>query len=427
MNIALKTLLHRFDEDIRGKRFLVAVSGGVDSMVLAHILKARGFHTEWAHCNFGLRGQESDGDEAFVRAEAKKAGVKLHVKQVVIEGKSGIQEKARKARYAWFRELLRTEQLDFIAVAHHEDDNVESFFLELIRGAGYRGLKGMDVLKDNIFRPLLRADKSVILDYAREHDISWREDSTNASDDYTRNLIRNRILPLMREINPGLNETLSRTMVLMGEAERMGVWSKERFFAPLDGLRKLSAEEMEKAGIVNTVMHYALGEEGFTPGEAAEAAKLLGAQTGKRIRSGDKEVVMNRGQLEIHSVTDAPTSLAVASPGRYEYGDYEFWVDCEGHPEEAAAVAFQPGAVKFPITIRSWNRGDRIRPIGMTGSVKLSDLFVQRKIALPLKQSIPVWECREKLMWVTGLSISREFASAKDAPEALWIRWAKKK
>jgi len=406
--------------NIEGNRILVAISGGCDSVLLAHLLIRNRFDIQLAHINFHLRGAESDADEEFVRQFAKANNLKLHVDHCFLDKKRGIQEQARKLRYDRFHELLRKENLDLIATGHHADDNTETFLLHLLRGAGTHGLSGMKILEGKLFRPLLAFDRSEIEKEAKKLGLEWREDSSNKSDKYTRNKLRLDIIPMLKEINPGLNETLARTMDLMREADHMT--EDSAFLMPEvlpSGQSRMSISALRECKYPLTVLNKWMVPPGFSPGQAREALKLAESQSGRQITTKLYVLLRDRNHLLMtEKQTGNLKEITVQSETEIELGGYSFklcipTVTAKKKPDE---VRFSIAKAPFPWVVRSWQKGDKIKIAGLNGSKKLSDIFIQKKIPLPEKANYPVWECNGEIMWVTELAVSRLFLAEGDEP-----------
>jgi len=405
---------------MEGKRILVAISGGCDSFLLAHLLLRNHFDIQLAHINFNLRGAESDADEEFVRQFAKENNLKLHVDRYVIDGKTGIQEQARKLRYDRFHELLRTENLDLIATGHHADDNTESFLLHLLRGAGPQGLSGMKMLDGKLFRPLLPFDREEIEKEAKKRGLEWREDSSNKSHKYTRNKLRLDVIPILKEINPGLNDTLARTMDLMREAALL-VDEK----APVEpeilpsGQSRMSIRTLHESNAPLTVLNKWMVPLGFTPGQAREALQLAKSQSGKQIVTNRFVLLRDREYLMLsEKQIGNPEEITIRSETEFEFGGYLFSlsIPTEATRQMPNEMRFSVAKAPFPWVVRSWKKGDKIKPPGLKGSKKLSDLFIQNKIPLSEKANYPVWESNGEVMWVTELAVSRLFMAKSDEP-----------
>lgn len=409
------TILNR--HDLTQKWGLLAVSGGVDSVVLAELAHRAGLRFGIAHVNFGLRGVESDGDEVFVKNLAERYGVPFFSKKMEterfaeIQGLS-VQLAARKLRYAWFGELLDAERFDYLATAHHRDDALETLLLNLTRGAGLAGLAGIPERNGRIVRPLLAASRADIETFARAEHLAWREDRSNATDDYPRNFVRHRIVPLLRELNSNLTETVAQTLNQLAaarrlldrqtEALRQAAWRTEGdvIFLQIDPLRQ-SPEPV-------LLLHELLRPFGFRYRQTEGIWAVRDGQAGKTFHSPMHTLTKDRTALVITPRRDVESSFFfVENPvSEIVTPDFTLWFSISDNREFAknpTEAVFDFEKLTFPLTLRPWQPGDWFCPLGMGGKrKKVSDLLVDLKIPRSLKRRVYVLESGGAIAWVVG-------------------------
>jgi len=432
-----QTYINRYHLIANGDRLILALSGGIDSMVLAELLLKSKVQFVAAHCNFHLRGEESNGDEQFVREFAEKNGIQCFVKhfdteQYAAEQGISIEMAARDLRYTWFEELRQQLGYDKIAVAHHADDQAETFFINLLRGAGLRGLKGMQPQNGVIIRPLLWASREQIHQYAIENQIAWREDHTNAETVYLRNKIRNQLLPIFDELHLEarqglhkslehlasenelyrelLNEKLSQIVAQDGEVQRLP-FSAIQFdsVGPSTGSGtfalsfQLLFEWLRQYGFNTDQCHFifeamdtGIGNKYFSPTHQLVIGRN-GLQLSEIKPGEDEEIQIELGEEEITS----PIHLCVS---KFEKTS-DFVVD---KSPEVAQLDFDK--IRFPLTLRHWRHGDRFHPLGMKGSKLLSDFFVDQKFTEAQKRNVFLLVSADgEMLWVVGHRIDDRF------------------
>lgn len=407
-------------KELSGK-LILALSGGIDSMVLADMLLQAEADFVVAHCNFHLRGEESDGDEQFVRDYAEKNGLTIYVKQFETEVYAkehgiSIEMAARDLRYAWFEELRQQLGYDYIAVAHHADDQLETFFINLLRGAGIRGLKGMQKVNGHIIRPLLDIPRTEILQYAVERHLEWREDHTNAETLYLRNKIRHELLPVIDGISKeGRSSILKSISHLASENELYRALVEEKLsqmVAPLRGANScvgLGSTDLASLWDAATTSGFQLLFEwlrdyGFNEDQVHfihEALKT--GQPGTSFFSPTHRVTIERDGLELAPLcqnNEAPIVLSYQ-----QITKDEFTMD---HSSQVAQLDYDK--LTFPLQLRKWQTGDRFHPLGMKGSKLLSDFFVDQKMTTRQKEECYVLTTADdQIAWVVGRRIDDRF------------------
>lgn len=419
------------------RKIILAVSGGIDSMVLAHLFNKAEFNFAAAHCNFGLRGDESNGDQMLVESTARSYGVDCFIKKFdteVYAKKHGIsiQMSARNLRREWFRDLLSREGCEFIATAHHLNDSLETIIFNLTKGTGIAGLKGISPKIGNYVRPLMFASREMIATYAAENQISWREDKSNNSVKYQRNLIRHHVVPELKKINPALESTLANSLEKITAAERIYKKAIDSQIAKLikstDGGVRISKNKLRQVEEATLVLFEILRDFGFNFHQTKDILKCLNGQPGKTFFSPTHKLVSDRNFIFIHKSQTAP--------------DFEFLIDAHAEQvelpdstltlektdvkhvefnEDNSRVFVDYEKLKFPLKIKTWRHGDRFQPLGMKHKKKLSDFMIDEKIPLNLKEQVMVLFSEEKPVWVIGYRIDDRYKITKNTVNALSI------
>lgn len=387
-------------------KILIALSGGADSVALLRVLHALGYSCECAHCNFHLRGEESDRDEAFVQQLCKTHQIKLHIKHFDTDtyAKShqlSIEMAARELRYEWFESLRQELNAQVIAVAHHRDDSVETFMLNLIRGTGINGLKGIAPQNGWIVRPLLQVSREDIIDYLQEILQDYVTDSTNLQDVYVRNKIRLSILPLMKEINPSIMETIQDTSMRL--ADVASIYHQERKKTLEHSVIKVS-DHFQRISIDKILMDIApasllfelLSPLGFNISQIKDIHRSLEhSQAGKRFISKNWELIRDREDLLIQRIDSEciVPELIVQEIERTA----SFIL-----PKDKHIACLDADKVKLPLTIRKWQVGDKFIPFGMNGKKKISDYMTDKKFSLFQKESQYVVCSEDKIVWLVN-------------------------
>ena len=417
-------------------RLILALSGGIDSMVLADLLMKSKVEFVVAHCNFHLRGEESDGDEKFVREFAEKHGVQCYVKHFDTEQYSAeqgisIEMAARDLRYAWFEELRQQLDYDKIAVAHHADDQAETFFINLLRGAGLRGLKGMQPQNGVIIRPMLWASREQIHQYALENNITWREDHTNAETVYLRNKIRNQLLPVFDELHLEARQGLYKSLEhLSSENELYRELLKEKLFQIVthdNGSQKVKVPEPVEGPTSFQLLFEWLRQYGFNPDQCKFIFEAMQTGIGNKYYSPTHQLVIGRNELqlsEIKSVSDEEIRIEVGeekilSPIYLRFSQVERTSDfiIDKSPNVAQLDAEK---IQFPLTLRHWRHGDRFHPLGMKGSKLLSDFFVDQKFTEAQKENVFLLVTADnQILWVVGHRIDDRFKVTSETKSIL--------
>lgn len=409
------------------QKILLAVSGGIDSVVMADLFRRSDFEFALVHCNFCLRGDESDLDEAFVKALAKAYNVPFYSKKFDTEGyakSKGIstQMAARDMRYEWFAALLKEKEYDFLATAHHKNDSLETILLNLAKGTGIAGLHGILPKNKTTVRPMLYADREMIRHYALSKKIEWREDNSNQSVKYKRNMIRHEIIPVLKKINPSLENTLTSTVEKLRAAENI-------FQAKIANVKAAALKEkqgkifIDKSIILQekeaTIILYELIKIfGFNYSQSKNiVCKLSDNQSvGKMFESEDYRLNIDRQQLIIDKKVSTTTMEMLINHGLRTVQSDFFKLNITEHDKDTYQItadkniaALDYARLDFPLTLRKWRAGDWFMPLGMQQRKKLSDFLIDEKIPLHSKENIFVLISDENIAWVVGHRIDDRF------------------
>ena len=387
-------------------KLILALSGGIDSMVLADMLLKAKADFVLAHCNFHLRGEESDGDEQFVRDYAEKNGLTLYVKQFDTVGYAkehglSIEMAARELRYAWFEALRQQLGYDKIVVAHHADDQLETFFINLLRGAGIRGLKGMLPENGHIIRPMLEMSREQIHQYAIENGIEWREDHTNAETQFLRNKIRHELLPVIDNISKeGRSAILKSMQHLASENALYRELVKER----LSQLVKLDGSFFQLSTFNFQLLFEWLRDYGFNEDQVHFIHEAMNGQPGTSFFSPTHRLTIERDGLELTPICQNNDSFIELS---YQKLNKDECFILDPSPEVAQ---LDDDKLTFPLQLRKWQAGDRFHPLGMKGSRLLSDFFKDLKLTTSQKENAHVLLTADgDIVWAVGYRIDDRF------------------
>ena len=391
-------------------KILVALSGGADSVALLCVLHTAGYPCEAAHCNFHLRGEESNRDELFVRQLCRKYGIHLHTidfntTQYATEKRISIEMAARELRYNWFEKIKKECKANVIAVAHHQDDSVETMLLNLIRGTGITGLLGIRPRNGAIVRPLLCINREEIIRYLQQIGQDFVTDSTNLEDEYTRNKIRLHLLPLMQEINPSVKNSLIETSNYLNDVatiyNKVIDETKKKIITP-EGIR---IDALLDAPTPETLLFETLHPLGFNSAQIKDIANSLHGQSGKQFVSKEWRVIKDRNLLLLETIQpeDGP-----ALPYQLIKEEREFTPDFR-IPREKETACFDADKLNEEIHCRKWQAGDTFIPFGMTGKKKISDYLTDRKFSISQKERQWVLCCGERIAWLIGERTDNRF------------------
>lgn len=403
---------------------LAAVSGGIDSMVMLSLYLEAGIKPAVAHCNFSLRGSESDGDEALVSNFALKNGlvfhsVKFNTREYAAANRLSIQMAARELRYNWFEEIRQKNSYASVAVAHNLNDNAETFFINLLRGTGINGLTGMKPRNGYIIRPLLFASRDEIAGYAGKNGVVFREDSSNAQVKYTRNKIRHMIFPLLREINPDVLTAISATMSnLAGTAaiaedavaslySRMFVKKGDEIHIQVNDLLQVKEEK--------TLVFELFRKHNLSAAQCDELTDLLSSSTGKILLTDDLRIIRDRDKL-ILAPREKDNAVSYIFNSQDEFFSSGLFKGSASADAAGIMIDADPGhafldsaLITFPLVYRKWQAGDRFSPLGLKGMKKVSDFLVDSKLSLSEKEKVMVLVSGNDIIWVAGYRIDNRY------------------
>ncbi|QIU96838.1 tRNA lysidine(34) synthetase TilS [Bacteroides faecium] len=391
-------------------KILVALSGGADSVALLCILHAAGYHCEAAHCNFHLRGEESNRDEQFVRQLCKRYGIRLHTidfdtTRYAAEKRISIEMAARELRYNWFEEIRNQCQADVVAVAHHQDDSVETILLNLIRGTGITGLLGIRPRNGVIVRPLLCINREEIMLYLQNIGQDYVTDSTNLEDEYTRNKIRLNILPLMQTINPSVKNSLIETSNYLNDVATIYNKYTDEVKARIVTAEGIRIRELLKEPAPEALLFEILHPLGFNSAQIKDIANSLDGQPGKQFSSKEWRVIKDR---ELLLLEKAQSENKEELPFQIIKEEKEYTPDFQ-IPREKGIACFDADKLNGEISYRKWQTGDTFVPFGMKGKKKVSDYLTDRKFSISQKERQWVLCCGERIAWLIGERTDNRF------------------
>ena len=425
------TLLKQFTDYISsnnlllpGDKLLLAVSGGVDSVVLCELCCQAGFDFGMAHCNFQLRGADSDRDEKFVRELAQKNNVEFHsvkfeTKRVAGEKKVSVQEAARDLRYSWFEQIRKTGGYTYILTAHHADDNIETVLMNFFRGTGIKGLKGIEPRHEHIVRPLLFARRHQLEEFLESNNLKYVPDVSNLSDDYTRNYFRNQVIPLIKQSYPEVNDNILGNIARFREAEqlyRQAISVHKKKLLEIKGNEVyIPVLKLKKTEPLHVIVYEIAREYGFSSGQVEEIIALLDSDSGKYIQSPSHRIIKNRNWLIIAPLEVGKADIVIIDgTGNWQSSAGNMKVELTTDPIPSTtqlkqASNFQANMdaaeIKFPLFLRKWKQGDYFYPLGMPKKKKLARFFIDTKLPKTEKEKIRVVEMDKKIIWIVGYRI----------------------
>ena len=418
-----------------GDRVLLAVSGGMDSMAMAELFRQSEFQYSIAHCNFQLRGKDADDDETFVKSYAsdlqldffsKKFDTATYAKQKKIS----VQMAARELRYAWLEEVREHNGCQAVATAHHFNDSIETLFINILRGTGVSGLKGIPKKNQCVIRPLLFATREEILTFIQKQGLRFREDASNLKEKYLRNKVRHRLMPMLREINPSLAETLRHFFDRMEAAEAFyqnTIKNQQKYFLRFsENATEILIDQLIEQAFPETMLYESLKGYGFSPSQSRDIFNNLHAQAGKTFESASHTLVKDRETLIIYP------REATNLPSEHIIDEAIFNLDCGKHsfrfdtgkvdeefelPKKATTLMADKDKLAFPLLLRQWQPGDKLIPLGMKGHKKVSDILIDKKIPMPQKKDIMVLLSGNEIVWVSGIAAAEGFKITKDTSD----------
>ena len=419
----------------KGDRVLLAVSGGMDSMAMAELFRQSDFEFAIAHCNFQLRGKDADGDEVFVKSYASDFQLDFFSKKFdtaayAAQKRISVQMAARELRYAWLEEIRMQNGYQSVATAHHFNDSIETLFINILRGTGLGGLKGIPKKHQCVVRPLLFATREDILAFIQKQKLRFREDTTNLEEKYLRNKVRHRLMPLLQDINPSLTESLRHFFDRMEAAEAFyqnTIKNQKKFFLRFsENATEILIKQLLEQPFAETLLYETLKGYGFSPPQSRDIFNCLHSQPGKTFQSASHTLVKDRDTLIV--CPREPTAL----PSEYLIDDIIGHLDCGKHsfrfgtgkvdddfelPKKTTTLMADKNKLEFPLLLRHWQPGDKLVPLGMKGHKKVSDILIDKKIPVPQKKDIMVLLAGSKIVWVAGIAAAEGFKITKDTTD----------
>ncbi|MBI3520265.1 MAG: tRNA lysidine(34) synthetase TilS [Bacteroidetes bacterium] len=431
VNIHKNTLFSKND------KLLVAFSGGVDSVVLTDLLYKAGYQFELAHCNFQLRENEADKDTEFCKNYADAIHSTIHIayfntKEYAEQHKLSIQMAARALRYNWFNELVEKHGFTYVLTAHHANDNVETLFVNLVRGTGIKGLQGIPEKQNHVIRPLLFATKENIRDYATKNNIAYREDSSNQEVKYKRNFIRHQIIPELKKLNPALEETFTTSIQFFKQSSEIVTQ-----FANLK-FKEICKEENNQLCIeINlllqepqkeTLLFEWLHSKEFKTSQIQQLteALLIEDRVGKQFSSASYQLVIDRKYIIVKAINKEQDVKEFVITSVSDIAHLPITLRMEETSDRAFSqnknnitIAYSDNL--FPLTLRKWKQGDKFKPFGMNGFKKLSDFFKDQKLSLFEKECVWILENKEHIIWVIGYRMDDRCKVNKETKKVIKI------
>jgi tRNA(Ile)-lysidine synthase len=410
---------------LKSNKVLLAISGGIDSRAMLHLFHSSGIQIAIAHCNFCLRGEQSDADESFVRQLAKTYNLPFFVMhfntaEYAELQKLSIQMAARELRYNWFENLRQMHGFQYIATAHNADDAIETFLINLLRGSGIQGLTGIKNRNGNIVRPLLFAFRSEIEKYCLDNNLEFRNDASNESDDYLRNRIRHSLIPVLSELNTEFRTVMSDNLTRLSEAEKIYIDYVNNAIKNIlelkeDGSLYISIKKLNESPSPKLLLFELLKNFGFSPKTTAEIFDNLNGVAGSVYYSEEKRLIKDRAFLIITPIENQKESKFYIDEDSNEISfplhlkiqkisadDYS--VSMEKH-----VAALDAEKLNFPLLVRRWQKGDYFRPLGMEGIKKVSDFFVDSKLSLADKENTWILTNAGDIVWIIGMRLDDRF------------------
>ena len=433
MHKRLASHIDDYFPEMREQPFLVACSGGVDSVVLTHLLKELHLNFELAHCNFGLRGGESDLDAEFVSDLAEKLSLKMHVKsfdtnQYANENKLSIQQAARQLRYTWFRELLEENALNFVVTAHHADDVLETFLINLTRGTGLDGLTGIPAHTPGIRRPLLGFSGMEIRSHAKKLGIQWREDASNKDAKYLRNRLRQQVIPALKDSDPRFLSNFQKSVAHLRGSQALVQNHiealRDSLFSTEDDIVRIRTSSLAGLKPTGAYLYELFKPYGFTDWLALE--RLLDGPSGKQLISPTHILLKDRDQFLLREQVPQDTrsyeiDLEVFHPRAPI--PLEISRVPERGPVSRNVLYLDRETLKEGLQLRKWRKGDYFYPLGMDGRQKISKYFKDHKFTRFEKQAQWLLCSGDAIVWIVGHRADDRFKVRKDTTQILKIEW----
>ncbi len=419
-------------------KLVLAVSGGVDSMVMLDLFQRMDADFVVAHCNFRLRGAESDGEEVFLQDYCGEHGIELYVKHfdtkeyAQLEGIS-IEMAARELRYEWFHQLRDELSYSYVATAHHQDDLIETMLINLSRGTGIRGLSGIQPKNGQVIRPLLFVSREEILSYAAINQVDYKNDSSNDELVFLRNIIRHKVIPQLEEINTAFRRNAAKTAGILSKTEKLYHQKLDEIKAEVleqDGeILKISISKLKEQEEQEHILFELLYPLGFNASQAQEICGALNSDAGKTFYSSEYRLVKDRQSLILTPLKDEEPSrfyieedcLEISSPVQLQF-EIISKSPAFHFSKDPKVVDLDYDLLQFPLIIKKWEQGEYFQPLGMTGMKKLSDYFIDQKMSIPEKESTWILYSGRKVVWVISKRIDDRFKITEETQRVCRIK-----
>lgn len=432
----LKNLQNHINKNLaflKESKVLIAISGGIDSVVLTHLCHQLELNISLAHCNFHLRGEESNGDEESVKQLAESLGLKVFVQNFDTENyaktnKKSIQIAARELRYEWFTDLANQLQFDYILTAHHADDNLETFLINFTRGTGLEGLTGIPEVNSIFVRPLLPFSSEEIEDYAKANHISWRDDSSNASKKYVRNKLRHDLIPILKDINPSLLQSFQTTLSNLKDTtdivqDSVNQVLEQAIESKDDFKTVFKISEFKKLNNPKAYLFEIFKGYGFT--EWNDVLNLLDAESGKQLFSATHRLIKNREHLLLTEIASQnETNIYILEDEKKVKTPFGilFLDETDAISEKEKHIIYlDKNTLKFPLTLRKWADGDFFHPLGMSGKKKISKYLKDEKLSILDKEQVWVLCSENDVVWVVNRRADNRFKVTENTKHILKI------
>ncbi|SHF03608.1 tRNA(Ile)-lysidine synthase [Arenibacter palladensis] len=412
-------------------KFLLACSGGLDSVVLAHLCASYKLDFSLAHCNFKLRGEESDKDEDLVRTLGKELGKEIFVTSFDTHGymaqhKTNLQIAARELRYNWFSQIMENHHIKTLVTAHHADDSLETFIINLSRGTGIEGLSGIPSLTNTISRPLLQFSRTEIKKYAEANAIHWREDASNENTKYLRNNIRHNIIPKLKELNPHFLENFLKTQEYLGQTQEILhhhiTQLKKQLFSKEEMVEKVKVASLLALKPTTTYLFHFFKEYGFTQWD--DIYGLLSANSGKEVHSNTHRLLKDRDFLLLKPIVQKNTKAFYIEEDQESVSepiDLKF-SNVKAIGETSPNIIYvDKETLKYPLTVRKCQKGDYFYPLGMSGKKKISKFFKDAKMDVFAKENQWLLCSGDNIVWIIGKRADERFKITDRTKEILKI------
>ncbi len=439
MTERFKLFIEQHDLCTDQQRIMLAVSGGIDSVVMTDLFCTNGYNCIILHCNFELRGEESEGDEAYVRSLAAHYDLPIYVKRFKTddyaeENGISIQMAARELRYKWFEDISQELNEKVIATAHNLNDSVETVLLNLCRGTGIKGLTGIPLVNGKYIRPLLFATRKEILNYGRIHQLQYREDSSNASTKYQRNKLRHDIIPVFEEINPSFIRTMRENIDRFSESHTIYreqvLKIRNEIFIKKENHIEVDLKVLKALHPIGSWLYELFSEFGFSTDQCRNIENIIDSDSGKQFISPTHRLFRDREKFLIFKIEDNTFERYYIDSPESEAA-LPFSMDIEvvdrlrlkSIPDSENIACLDLEKLNFPLILRRWQHGDYFFPLGMEQMKKVSDFYIDNKIPVPLKKTTWLLTSGKKIVWIVGLRIDNRFKITEATKKILKLHY----